>query len=111
MKNKDKTLFLRLMDDLGSNDPAHKVLDFLVIHDSDYPVDDISRHSKVEYSQTEALLKQWEQIGVVKTREIDETTHYRLNSEHFFVKEFKQYYWNLSKKITDYNFEKRKKCC
>lgn len=108
MANDDKTLFMRLMEDLGVKDPVYKILDFLVVHDFDYPMVDIARQSKVGYSTLKKIWPYWEQEGIViKTREAGNAKLYRLNENHPYIAEFKKYYWNVTKQITDHNFEKR----
>jgi hypothetical protein len=107
-REEDKeTLFMKLMSDLESDTPTYKVLDFLVVHDQfDRPMTDIARHSGVGYSTLKKMLPAWEREGIVLKREAGRAKLYRLNPDHPFVREFKVFYWRVSKSLTDELFEK-----
>lgn len=96
MKQKEnKSYFLEYFGDT----PQLRVIDFLMGNFFfDFPMTEIAKGSNVSYNSIKLFFLQYIKQGiVVKTRKIGKSDYYKLNTEHYFIKEMMKIDWVLTK--------------
>jgi len=107
MKQKDKSIFLRIFGD----SPKNKILDFLVTFDQfDYSLTEIAKHAGVSYSTIQIIWGDLEKTGIVKqSRIIGKAKMYKINKGNPVVKEFIKFYWGIIKAAAKIKIDVTKK--
>jgi len=100
-----------MFKDIIGDNPHTKVLDFLADHPRyDYNISDIARYSKVSrptvYRVIEYLLKK---KLVVKTRDMRNSSMYKLNTDSKIVQKILQFDLEIGKMIADFESTKEVK--
>lgn len=100
-----KTIFLGIFGDT----PILRVLDFLIIHeDFDYSMKDIAKFSGAGYSTLKLFWSKLEKEKIIKqTRTVGKAKMFKLNLENPIVKNFKNFYWNITKQKVHEMSQKR----
>jgi|SRR3989344_3979802 len=89
-----KSVFLEKFGDY----PINRVLDFLVnFQEFDYSIVDIANKAGVGYSTLKILMKTLIRNKIViQSRIVGKAKMYKLNKENPIVKNFMQFYWNIT---------------
>ncbi len=94
-----KSLFLEVFGD----SPVLRVMDFFMVsEDFDYSMSDIARNAGIGYSTIKLFWKNLVKNNIVThTRNVGKAKLYALNKESEAVKNFKKFYWSVTKDETD----------
>ncbi len=94
-----RTIFLSVLGDT----PINRVIDFLILHQEfDYSMTDIAKFAGVGYSTLKLFWDKLEYSNlIVNTRVVGKAKMFRLNMDNPVVKELVNFYWALTKSVTD----------
>jgi len=96
-KTNEKTVFLRIF----GTSPLMKILDFLVVNeDFDYSMKDIAKLSGIGYATLKLIWPKLEVNSIIKqTRLVGKAKMFKLNMENPIMKNFREFYWQVTKQI------------
>lgn len=102
--NTDTSIFLDIFGDY----PINRLMDFLMVNeDFDYPMNELASKSGIGYATLKLF---WKQLVaskiVVFTRKIGNAKLYKLNTKSESVKQFRKFYWTITKEVTHRMLEK-----